>query len=164
MTHNREALKFLLKQIIPEVHNRFPNQFIFHIFGGKIPAEFFKYFIDDVIKHNYLLHEKYEELMTTMDIAVVPSLFGAGMQQKIFEPLARGFPTITSERGLAGYLFKAGEHLLLASTADEFAARLGELQDVNLRRRLGMGAKNLAMNLFGEKKIELIVQQALATN
>ena len=161
VAHNREALKFLLAEVIPEATRQFPRQFIFHIFGRKIPVELAGYFSENVIKHNYLPPQKFEELMAMMDIAVAPSLYGAGMQQKIFEPLARGFPTITSARGLAGYPFKNGEHLVLAETREQFVSALGSLRDRNLRQELGTAAAKLSAAIFSKEKIEEIVKDLL---
>ncbi|KKR07417.1 MAG: glycosyl transferase family 1 protein [Candidatus Peregrinibacteria bacterium GW2011_GWC2_39_14] len=164
VAHNRKALEFLLKQIVPDVQSKFPNQFIFHIFGGKIPKGLSKYFIRGVVKHDYLPQDAFEDLMTQMDIAIAPSLYGAGMQQKIFEPLSRGFPTITSARGLAGYPFKENIHLLLAHTSDEFVARLAVLKDIGVRRRLGHSARTMGMQFFSEESIGNILQKTLITS
>lgn len=160
--HNRKALEFLLTEVIPRVQQQFPNQFTFHIFGGKVPAEFAKYFIGGVLRHEYVPYEQFEDLMAQMDIAIVPSLYGAGMQQKIFEPFVRGFPTITSARGLAGYPFKDGVHLCLARTANDFVARLEDLKNLDARRRIGQAARTAAIRLFSEERIEGIIQESLA--
>ena len=116
------------------------------------------------MKHDYLPQDAFEDLMTQMDIAIAPSLYGAGMQQKIFEPLSRGFPTITSARGLAGYPFKENIHLLLAHTSDEFVARLAVLKDIGVRRRLGHSARTMGMQFFSEESIGNILQKTLITS
>ncbi len=162
--HNRKALEFLLTEIIPETFKQFPGQFIFHIFGGKVPVEFEKFFGNGVVKYGYLLLEEFQTKMQTMDIAVVPSLYGAGMQQKIFEPLARGFPAIVSPRGLAGYPFQPGEHLLCATTAAEFLSGLGEMRSSHLREKLSRSAQALAQQLFSEEIIQTRIAGALAIN
>ena len=71
-----------------------------------------KYIIGNMIYRGYV--NKYEDLMKEMDIAISPSISGRGMQQKIFEPLARGIPTISSDKGMQGYQFEDGKHILLA--------------------------------------------------
>lgn len=158
--HNREALQFLLTQIIPETRRQFPGQFVFHIFGGKVPDQFKKYFVAGVVRHEYLPLDAFNELMGHMDIAVVPSLSGAGMQQKIFEPICRGIPTITSARGVAGYPFQDHKHILLADVAVTFAGCLGELRDSERRRTLSLRARECAEQLFSGTVIEQTLMRA----
>lgn len=159
--HNRRALEFLLTQVIPETEKQFSNQFMFHIFGGKIPESFSKYFNKNVLVHNYLPKEEFEEIMSAMDIAVTPSLYGAGMQQKIFEPLTRGVPTVTSARGLAGYPFQDDKHLLLAKGVQDFVCRLDTLRDPQLRLKLSRASYSLASDLFSPASIEKILDKIL---
>lgn len=161
VSHNRAALEFLLKEIAPQTASNFPGQFKFHVFGRKIPDNLISYFNDNMINHQYLEEPEYLALLSEMDIAIVPSLYGAGMQQKIFEPLARGFPTIISTRGLVGYPFQDGKHLLFADTSEQFVSRLGELRDIELRRRLARESGALAENLFSESVIEKIILDSI---
>lgn len=155
VSHNRTALEFLLKEVAPLVEKRLSRQFIFHIFGKKIPSELLC-FIDNhrIVYHQYINKIEYESLLKQMDIAIVPSLYGAGMQQKVFEPLARGFPLITSARGLVGYDFLNGKHLILADRAIEYVNALERLCDINLRSSLAAAAKMQANNLFSSLTIE----------
>ncbi len=157
VSHNRAALEFLLKKVAPRTESNFPGQFKFHIFGRKIPDDFSNYFNDNIINHQYLAEPEYLSLLSKMDIAIVPSLYGAGMQQKIFEPLARGFPVITSKRGLAGYPFENGRHLLLADTVEEYVKCLEKMRNYELRQQLSAQAKMLSNNLFSESIIEKII-------
>lgn len=157
VSHNRAALEFLLKKVVPQTKSIFPGQFKFHVFGRKIPDDLNSYFNDNIINHQYLEEPEYLSLLSEMDIAIVPSLYGAGMQQKIFEPLARGFPTVTSARGLAGYPFKEGRHLFLAQTAEEFVKCLGALKEYTLRESLSRETKSLSRSLFSESVLEKII-------
>lgn len=162
VVHNRKALEFLLTEIIPLAHKTFPGEFRFHIFGGKVPQQFYQYFGTEVIKYNYLSTDKFVSLMSEMDIAVVPSLYGAGMQQKIFEPLTRGIPTITSSRGLAGYPFYDCEHLLLANSADQFVECLDRLRNEQVRQSLGAASREVAQRLFSVEAIRKIIVGAIS--
>lgn len=161
VVHNRKALEFLLAEIIPQAQKSFPGEFRFHIFGGKVPQQFYHYFGPEAIKHDYLSSEKFASLMDEMDIAVVPSLYGAGMQQKIFEPLTRGIPTVTSDRGLAGYPFRDREHLLLANSAEQFVECLGRLRDKAEREKLSAASREVAGRLFSAEAIRKIVVAAI---
>jgi len=162
--HNRHALLFILKEIIPRVERQAKGAFLFHIIGSKVPDAFAEYFISDAVSYDGIkMGEELETFLGTMDIALVPSLMGAGMQQKIFEPLARGIPTVVSPRGLAGYPFACGEHLLCAKTADAFADGLLAMRDTALRRKLSANSIRLSKKLFSQKRLDGIITDAVRT-
>jgi len=153
--HNRKSLEFIIKDIFPELQRKVPNKFIFHILGGKIPPAFEKYFNSSIIYEGYV--GNLEQFLMNMDAAVVPSLCGAGMQQKIFEPLVRGIPTVTSPRGMVGYPFKHGEHLFLAENKEEYVNNIIKLRDYNLRKKLSANALRLSKRLFSREIIDSTV-------
>jgi len=162
-SHNRRALEFVLKEIAQSVRTARNGEFIFHISGRKLPEEYKKYFADDVIYHGYLDYGALDKLLLDMDIALIPSFFGAGMQQKIFEPLCRGIPTITSERGIAGYPFRHKENVYLAKTTEDFISGLLELRDVSLRKKLSQESIKTAQKIFSQTALDSIVQSAIDT-
>ena len=151
VSHNKKALKFVIKEIIPEIEKRQPENFTFHILGSKLPKGLDKYFSETVLYQGYV--EDLEQFLEGMDISLAPSLAGAGMQQKIFEPLVRGIPTIASERGITGYPFKNEEHLLFAKTKEEFADCVIGLQDQALRKKLSENSIRLSQKLFSRETI-----------
>lgn len=160
--HNRKAVEFLIKEIAPEVEKMSPGRFVFHILGTKLPADLEKYLNEKVVYEGRV--ENLDQFLLNMDIAVIPSLMGAGMQQKIFEPLARGIPTITSPRGLVGYPFADGKHLLLARSQEEFVKKIISLQDVNLRKFLSANTLDLCSQIFSQKALDECVLEALKEN
>lgn len=156
VAHNREAVTFLIRKIVPQVTKRAPDSFVFHIVGAKLPDS--------------LMHEANEQgcvydgyvddlnvFLQKMDIALVPSLSGAGMQQKIFEPITRGIPTITSPRGLAGYTLINGEHCLTATTVSEYVEKLMELRNLEKRTAISSAASHQAAALFSQQVLDAIV-------
>lgn len=157
--HNRKALEEVVKNIIPLADKIYPNKFSFHITGGKLPKDFEYLFSKNITYHGFV-HDM-DAFFEDMDIALIPSLFGAGMQQKIFEPLARGIPTITSARGLAGYPFEDREHLLLAYNTEDFVKALGELRDFNKRKDISFNAKKISRDIFSKEKIKNIISNSL---
>jgi len=152
ISHNREALAFILTRIAPALPE---DEFRFFIYGKKIPAAFEQYFKGNIRQVGYV--EDLHASLKSMDVALIPSLVGAGMQQKIFEPLTLGIPTVTSPRGLAGYPFQHGIHLLLAESAQEYVEALMTMRDAALRRTLSRNAAQLSESLFGEKASDAIV-------
>ncbi len=157
--HNKKALEFLLKEIIPQVNKQAKDKFVFHILGRKFPDAFKQYVTSNVKVLGFV--SDYEQLMKQMDIALIPALAGRGMQQKIFEPLARGIPVVATPRGLAGYPFKNDQHLLYAKTAEDFVDNLLKLQDVGIRDRLSKEAINLSKELFTKEILDKQIIKAI---
>lgn len=151
VAHNVRAMEFVVKEIASQAMRIAPSEFIFHVLGAKLPPGAAKYFSDNVIYEGYVAD--LDAFLAGMDIAIAPSFFGAGMQQKIFEPLARGIPTITSERGIAEYPFQNGESVIFASTAREFVEALLRLRDVGFRQKLSQAALAVSNGLFSQEKI-----------
>ncbi len=157
--HNFLALKFLLREIIPLANETLSNRLEFHIFGAKVPKELSLDLPKNVIIRGYV--ENLDEALIDMDIALIPSLAGAGMQQKVFEPFVRGIPLITSERALAGYPIASGDELLLAETREDFVAKLKDLVSrPDLSARLSSQAVAKSKELFSIEQIESIIKQA----
>lgn len=160
VAHNRRALEFIVKEIAPAMRGRCPDQFCFYITGNKFPDDLRPFLSATVVYAGG--REDYENFLQAMDIALVPSFFGAGMQQKIFEPLARGFPTITHARGLAGYDFAPGKEVLLAGNLDSFCQALGSLRSLPRRQELSQNAKLKSQKLFSVEGLDNIVRSALS--
>ena len=96
-----------------------------------------------------------------MDIAIAPSLFGAGMQQKVFEPIALGIPTITSRHGLATYPFECGKEVICAETKDEVVRAITHLiSHKSSLFEIGAAGKEKSKQLFSRnvfsKKLEKV--------
>ena len=159
--HNRQAAEFVIKDIAPEVERRAPSRFFFHILGKKLPKDLSALCYGN-IKEEGFVADLNEFLDKEVDAAVIPSLMGAGMQQKIFEPLVRGIPSVVSPRGLAGYPYRHGEHVLFAKSKDEFVEQILRLKDIGLRRSLSEKALQLSRELFFQEKLDDIIREGVA--
>ncbi len=157
--HNKRALKFILTELAPRVLKTYPGKYVFHITGAKFPEEFKIYLNTHVQYHGFV--DDLETFLKGMDIALAPSFFGAGMQQKIFEPLTRGFPTVTHARGLADYPFIPGEDVLVADSADQFLNQLATLQSYERRLLLSKHAQEKSNTLFSRAMLDQVVGEAL---
>lgn len=157
--HNKRVLKFILRKIIPATKSAAPGKFRFHILGAKFPDSLRRFLDKEVIYHGYV--DDLSRFIVGMDIALVPYLSGAGMQQKIFEPLTRGIPTLTSSGGLGGYPFRGGEHLILAENASAFAEGLIAMRDTRLRKKLSENSISLSRKLFSHEKILAVISGSL---
>ncbi|MBT4208245.1 glycosyltransferase family 4 protein [Candidatus Woesearchaeota archaeon] len=157
--HNMKALKKIVFDIAPKVNKLYPGSFSFHILGAKLPQQMKKIFGGNIIYQGFV--ENLDQFLNDMDIALVPSLFGAGMQQKVFEPMARGIPTIASSRSMAGYPFENNKHILLVDNTDDFISALNRMREYNLRKSIASEAKKLSREIFSEDKIKSVVSKSL---
>ncbi len=159
--HNLGAAAFIINEIVPRVQKLYQNKFRFFITGGKLPEDLEQKCSKQGISYVGFV-ENLDSFLADMDIALIPSLFGTGMQQKIFEPLTRGFPTITSTRGLGDYPFETEKEILAAETADEFVAQLGGLLDVEKRRVISSAALEKSKHFFSREVSDRTVKTAIA--
>lgn len=157
--HNLDALKFIATQVVPIMRARCPDKFRFHIVGSKVPDNLLSMEADDLRFEGFV--PDIHSYLRNADLAVAPSLCGTGMQQKVFEPLCRGIPTVTHGRALAGYSLADGQHLLLAESAEDFATQLIHLLDLPLRHRIGRQGRERARKLFGQKQMDDHLEEIL---
>ena len=161
VVHNRKAAEFLVQEIIPSIQKHAPGAFVFHITGAKLPPE-----LAEKAVHVGCRYEGYVpnlgEFLSHIDIALIPSLYGAGMQQKVFEPISRGIPTITSPRAIAGYPFESEKHYKGAVTAVEYVNALLSLRSTEVRLGMSSAASHESVRLFSRETLDAIVQNAIA--
>jgi hypothetical protein len=157
--HNRKAAELIIKHIAPELEKRAQGKFMFHILGKKLPEELSKLCKGNIKEEGFV--DDLDSFLQEMDIAVIPSLMGAGMQQKIFEPLVYGIPTITSMRGIAGYPYQDNEHALFVNSKDEFVEQILKLQDFGLRQKLSKNSLQISQKIFSQIKLDDIVIKGL---
>jgi glycosyltransferase involved in cell wall biosynthesis len=155
--HNRDALEFILRDIVPSVRVYAPGTFQFHITGKNFPDAFKKYVGPDILVHGFI--DDLSVFLDTMDIALCPSVSGQGMQQKIFEPLCCGLPLITHHT--AGYAFKDKEHVCLTRSVDDYVQYLLDLRSMQRRQELADNAYNLASRLFSEECLMSVAAAAI---
>lgn len=157
MGHNRDAAEFLLNDVVPLVRKTLPGKFRFHLTGKKFPERYARFLAEDVRSTGFI--EDVGAFLATMDIALCPWISGTGMQQKVFEPLCRGLPLLTTKT--AGYPFVHGQELLLCATPQEYVEGLRRLLDAEERQRMSDAARGKAESLFGEAAVKRIVREAV---
>jgi glycosyltransferase involved in cell wall biosynthesis len=116
---NRNAVRFLLKEVFPRVWQQFPQARLALVGAGldqspsADPRVEALGFVDDL-----------GAAYASARCAVVPLLQGGGTPLKLIEALAHGLPVIATSRAAAGLQLRDGEHCLLADDAASFAAAL----------------------------------------
>jgi hypothetical protein len=158
--HNYLALEFLVREIMPGLDQAFPGRFELHITGRKVPEDIKAASAGLPINlHGHV--EDIDGFLGTMDLAIAPSLAGQGMQQKIFEPIARGIPTFTQKRGLAGYPFIPGEHVECFNGKRDLIESLGEMLALERRQSRSNAGRQFAEQLFSRQTILQLIQEGL---
>jgi len=90
-------------------------------------------------------------------VSVVPILVGGGTRLKIFEAMAMRKAVVSTTIGAEGLPVIPGEHILLADTAEEFAAEvIGLLENPARRMALAQASHALVNQRF---RSELVAQQ-----
>ncbi len=159
--HMMQALRFILDEVNPLLQQAYPDTFTIHVLGGKLPEQVKNESHKGIVFHGYV--PDLNAFLEDMDIALSPSLSGEGMQQKVFEPIVRGIPTITSERALAGYPFldTVQVRALKEDTPEAFVNALGTLISEDVRRKMSSAAIQTARTLFNEEKLKDCIDRPL---
>lgn len=119
---NSTMAAYLVDQIMPRVWREKPS--VRAVIVGKDPSPAIRKFaenpritvtgtVDDLRPH-----------LWKAGVAVVPLIYGAGIQNKILEAMAAGTPVVASSRTLSAMRAKAGSDLLVADRPEEFAAQI----------------------------------------
>ena len=159
VAHNRVGVMKVIRQIAPALEAAAPGMFMIHITGGKLPADITASLPANVRYEGYVAD--YTAFMKGMDIAITPDLGRVGMHQKLYEPVARGVPTVTEPWALAGFPLESG--VLLARTSREFVTQLVSLRDVSVRRTLGERGRTIALRLFSRECMRAELAAILAS-
>ncbi|HEY3914397.1 MAG TPA: glycosyltransferase [Verrucomicrobiae bacterium] len=135
---NRDALKWLLDGIWPEVLHRNPAVRLV-VIGKWSEAAQAQFAATNVSFAGFV-----SDLSAAMrgGILLVPLRIGSGIRVKIMAALAQGVPVVTTSVGSEGMLLKDGEDLLVHDKEIEFAAAAVELStNAQLWRHLAHSGK-----------------------
>ena len=122
---NRNALRFLLDDVMPRVWERLPDAKLRLVGAGleQPPSE-------DPRVEALGFVEQLADAYAGVSAAVVPLLQGGGTPLKFVEALAYALPIVATPRAAAGLAVEDGVHCLLADGPEAFAAALvGVLRD-----------------------------------
>lgn len=148
---NVEAVRWFSNEVWPRIHGDSRQDRLPHIWRliGRNPH---------AVAHLVAGHERIELAGPVEDavveiarskVAIVPLLSGSGTRFKILEAWAAARAVVSTTIGAEGLNARAGEHLLIADTAPEFAAAITRLmEDDALRRRLGEAGRALYLDRF----------------
>lgn len=148
---NIDAAVYLVREIIPLVRRRFSDVKCY--IAGQNPVKKVRTLHGNgVIVTGFVAD--LGELYNQCDIAVSPIRYGAGTLNKVLEPMALGIPVVSSIVGFTGLGVQSGEGVILAETKEAFAGSICDLlQDIDLRKKVGLAGKKVLFENFGWQKI-----------
>lgn len=160
---NREAVEFLLSEVMPELRRRRPDVRLRVI--GSVPDECRRRwsavpnvdvlgFVDD-------LRAEYDRAAS----AVAPVRTGGGTQIKVIEALANGCPVITSPFAHSGFseILRAGRHLYVADSAQDWVDTcVGALDDPDGSQAMAQAAREIVRSRYGVDDMKKHVRTTLA--
>jgi glycosyltransferase involved in cell wall biosynthesis len=132
---NISMAKFLVTEIMPKVWAKRPKVQL--VIVGKDPtAEVHAFGVDPRITVTGTVND-IRPFLWKATVAVVPLVYGAGIQNKILEAMACGTPVISTSKTLSSIDAIPGKELLVADGANEFANKILEiLDDRNLQTKI----------------------------
>lgn len=140
---NRDGIEYFARDILPHLAHR--SELHVDVVGshdGRLPEANprlrFHGFVDDL-----------KTLVEDATVFIVPLRAGSGTRLKVLEAMALGKAIVSTRKGVEGIDLSDGENVLLADTAEAFAAAVERLlDDPDLRRRLGQAARRAAVEQF----------------
>ena len=148
---NIAAVRFLLKQIWPKLAGRFPTLKL-RLIGKNSHAV--AGYLDGAkrVETTGPVENAVAELAKAR-VVVVPLLSGSGTRVKILEAWAAARAVVATSIGAEGLGARPGIDIVIAATADAFAASVGELLGSNERRhRIGCAGRHSYEEAFTWEK------------
>ena len=139
---NQAAVRWFRREIWPRLRERHP-ELVWRLIG-KNPEAVRRYASGDArIELVGPVDDAVAEIAKAT-VAVAPLLAGSGTRVKILEAWAAGVPVISTPIGAEGLEGAPGRELVLAETAEEFAAAVDDLlRDAEKRRKLARAGRRL---------------------
>lgn len=122
---NVDAVKWLAKEILPELVKRLPEVKI-HILGSNAPQEVLALANDHLIMVGFVTDEELERFYRSCRVSLVPLRYGAGIKGKVVEAMRFGTPVVTTSTGAEG-IPNAEKAMLIEDDAAVLAERIAAL-------------------------------------
>jgi sugar transferase (PEP-CTERM/EpsH1 system associated) len=157
---NEDGMLYFVRDVLPRIRREEPSATLSIVGRSPTPAVVrlgTEYGVevtgrvDDVRPH-----------MAAAAIYVVPLRIGGGTRLKIFEAMAMGKPVVSTAVGAEGLPVEPGTHVLVADTADAFAAAVVTLfRDDEARTRIGDAGRRLVTERYDWSSVFGHLEQAL---
>jgi len=145
---NIEGILWFARQVYPLIQGKVP-QVRLYLVGARPPAEIRALEKQDTSIRVTGYVEDVVPYLQDSAVFVVPLHVGSGMRVKILEAWAWGTPIVTTSVGCAGIPVHPGEDILIADTAEDFAAAVVQvLQDGETGAKLSVNGRRYVEDQF----------------
>ncbi len=132
---NVDGVDWLTAEILPRIWARRPDTNV-ALVGRRPERRVLELAQDDRIKVSGTV-EDVRPWLRAAKVSIVPLRIGGGTRLKIYEAMAAGIPVVSTTTGAEGLDVTHGEDILIADSAEDFAARcLALLEETNLRQSI----------------------------
>lgn len=151
---NIECSEFLSSEILPKL-----NSDVQLLLAGASPHQRIKDLASSQVKVTGWI-EDIRDAYASIEVFTAPLFVGTGLQNKLLEAMAMGIPVVTTPLANNALKAKAGEHILIAENAEEFAAHITNLlNDSSLKEKITTNAKAFVReNYSWEKSVSKLEQ------
>jgi len=158
---NIDAAQWFVGEIWPLVHKELPEM-EFHLIGSKAPEKVRALDGNGVRFHGFV--KTLEPWLDGCRLAVAPLRYGAGIKGKVNMSMARGQPVVATPMAVEGMFAKSGSDILVAETAEDFAAEIIRLyQDEVLWNRVSEAGLENVRQYFSVETAALGLKQLLGS-
>jgi glycosyltransferase involved in cell wall biosynthesis len=158
---NIDAAKWFAQEILPLIRIRRPGVTV--AFAGRNPAP-------DVIAlassvPGFVVTGTVPDIRPWLHgarLSIVPLRIGGGTRLKIYEAMAAGCPVVSTTVGAEGLDCTNGENIILADTAEDFAAACVKILDnPDERSRIGKAAREFVIGGYSWANAAGLFEKAL---
>jgi GT2 family glycosyltransferase len=154
---NIDAAQWFVSEIWPLVRQQLPD-IEFHLIGSKAPEQIRALNGNGVRFHGFV--KTLEPWLDGCRMAVAPLRYGAGIKGKVNMSMARGQPVVATPMAVEGMFAKAGHDVLVAESAEDFAAEIVRLyRDEALWNRVSEAGLENVRRYFSVETATLGLQQ-----
>jgi sugar transferase (PEP-CTERM/EpsH1 system associated) len=144
---NVDGVIWFCDQVLPQVREQIP-QVRLYVVGKNPPPS-----VEGLVQRGGIVVtgfvEDIRDYLARSSVVVVPMRMGSGMRIRILEAMSMGKAIVSTSIGAEGTKVNAGQDIILADTAADFAQSVVRLlQDPNLRRCIGSSARKLVERCY----------------
>jgi len=151
---NISMVKYLVAEIMPKVWQRRPGTRL--VIVGKDPSADVQNLTRNPLVTVTGTVDDIRPYLWKATVAVVPLVYGAGIQNKILEAMACGIPVVTTLRTTSSLQATPGQDILVADNPDVFASMVLQLiEGPHLQREIGNSGFRYVQKYHNWKQIAL---------
>lgn len=141
---NYEAMVWFVGEVFPLILERVPDA---HLIITGDHADLPLPSTRNVTLAGYV--DDIKSLVASCTVSIAPLLSGGGTRLKILEAMALGTPVVATSKGAEGLDARAGEQLLIADSAGDFAeSTVRLLREAGLRQQIAVNSQKLVREKY----------------